>query len=59
MDNSFQPQRSDIQRSGTFFTALLRRIFGSSAFHWLVGFFQLTEEEQKEAGIYLDRPYEE
>ncbi|HEY5729909.1 MAG TPA: hypothetical protein VIS72_07645 [Anaerolineales bacterium] len=59
MDNSFHPQtqRSDIRRSGTFFTALLK-IF-DNAFHWLVGFFQLTEDEQREAGIYLDRPYEE
>ena len=60
MDNSFHPQqtqRSDIRRSGTFFTALLK-IFDST-FHWLVGFFQLSDEEQREAGIYLDRPYEE
>jgi len=60
MDQSFRPQRSDTRRSGTFFTALLN-IF-KMALHWLVwlvGFFQLTEEEQREAGIYLDRPFKE
>ena len=24
--------------------------------HWLVGFFQLTEEEQDDAGIHLGNP---
>jgi hypothetical protein len=33
--------------------------FFDSAFHWLVGCIQLTEEEQSQAGIYLDRPNEE
>jgi hypothetical protein len=58
MDNSFQPQSSDTQRPDTFFTTLIKKVF-ESTFHWLVGFIQLTEEEQREAGIYLDRPYEE
>jgi hypothetical protein len=57
MDKSFHPQRSDTRRPGTFFTAL-RKIFNMTI-HWLVGFIQLTEEEQREAGINLDRPYEE
>ena len=56
MDKSLHPQRSDTRRSGTF-NALLK-IF-KMVLHWLVGYFQLTEEEQREAGIYLDRPYEE
>jgi hypothetical protein len=55
MDKSFHPQRSDILRlPGPFFTALLK-VF-DNALQWLVGFIQLTEEEQREAGIYLDRP---
>jgi hypothetical protein len=57
MDKSFHSQESDTRRLGTFFTALLK-VF-DRALHWLVGFIQLTEEEQREAGIYLDRPYEE
>jgi hypothetical protein len=58
MDKSFHPQESDTGgRLSPFFTALLR-IF-DTARHWLAGFIQLTEEEQREAGIYLDRPYEE
>ncbi len=56
MNKSFHPQESYTGRLGTFFTALLR-IF-DTAHHWLAGFIQLTEEEQREAGIYLDRPYE-
>jgi hypothetical protein len=54
MDKSFHPQRSDTRRLSTFFTAFLK-IF-DSALYWLIGFIQLTEEEQGEAGIYLDRP---
>jgi hypothetical protein len=57
MDKSFHPQSSDARRSGDFFTNL-RKVF-DRALRWLVGFFQLTEEEQKEAGIYLERPYYE
>ena len=54
MDNSFHSQRLDIRRPEASFAALLTKIFDMSL-HWLVGFIQLTEEEQKEAGIYLDR----
>jgi len=55
MDKSFHPQRSDtLWRPGTFFTAVLK-IFDRTR-HWLAGFIQLTEEEQRQAGIYLDRP---
>jgi len=57
MDNSFQPQRSDTQQPDPFFTALIK-IF-DRILYWLVGFIHVTEEEQREAGIYLDRPYEE
>jgi hypothetical protein len=57
MDNSFQPQRSDTQQPDIFFSALIKIL--DRTLYWLLGFFQLTEEEQREAGIYLDRPYEE
>jgi hypothetical protein len=50
MDNSFHQQRSNTQGSS-----------GSSAgwqifnriLNWLAGFIGLTEDEQKDAGIYL------
>jgi hypothetical protein len=54
MDNSFHSQRSDIRRRSGGFFAVLLKIF-VSILRWLVGFIQLTEEEQREAGIYLDR----
>ena len=54
MDNPFNPQRSDTWRPGAFLAALLK-IF-DSALSRLVGFIQLTEEEQRDAGIYLDHP---
>ena len=57
MDKSFHQQKSDTRRPDIVFTAL-RKIF-DLALPWLVGFFQLTEEQQREAGIYLDRPYDE
>jgi len=57
MDKSFRPQRSDARQPGILFAAFLR--ISDRALHWLVGFIQLTEEEQREAGIYFDRPYEE
>lgn len=57
MDNSFQPKRSDTQQPDHFFTALIKIFDG--ILDWLVGFIHVTEEEQREAGIYLDRPYEE
>jgi len=58
LDKSFQPQRSNTLRQPcTFFTAI-RTIF-DWALHWLVSFIQLTEEEQRETGIYLDYPIPE
>ncbi len=44
MDNFLHRQVSDTQRQGGFFAGIL---------HWLAGLFQLTDEEQGEAGIYL------
>lgn len=54
MDGSFREQGSDTQKAPESFLASLR-IF-ASLLNWLVGLFRLTEEEQEEAGIYLDRP---
>ena len=59
MDNSFQQQEFDSQQKRGFSTGM--QIFDSILSHmrhslnWLAGFFQLTEEEQKDAGIYLGR----
>jgi len=50
MDNSVQRQGSDAQRPGGFLTGL--QIF-DGILNWLAGLFQLTEEEQKDAGVYL------
>lgn len=50
MDNSFHPQESKTQQPGGLLAGL--QIF-ESILKWLAGFFQLTEEEQKAAGIYL------
>ncbi len=54
MDSSFREQGSDTQKAPRSFLASLR-IF-ASLINWLAGLFRLTEEEQEEAGIYLDRP---
>jgi len=57
MDNSFRQQRSEIQQQPGVLLASLR-IF-DSILNWLTGLIQLTEEEQKEAGIQLgDQHYE-
>ena len=49
MDNSFRRQGSDTQKPSGF---LSLQIF-DSLLNWLAGFIQLTEEEQRHAGIYL------
>ena len=54
MDSSFREQGSDTQKAPKSFLASLW-IF-ASLINWLAGLFRLTEEEQEEAGIYLDRP---
>ena len=43
MNKLFRQQKSDSQQPNSFFVIL----------HWLVNLFQLTEEEQEEAGIYI------
>ncbi len=52
MDKSF-PSRSDTQEHGGFFTRL--RIL-DGILNSLVTFFQLTKEEQRDAGIYVGDP---
>ena len=52
MDNSFQNQATDTHQSSGF---LFNRQIFVSILDWLAGFIQLTEEEQDDAGIYLDR----
>jgi hypothetical protein len=59
MDNSFQQQESDTRQNNGFLAGL--QIFDSllpimrRSVNWLAGFFQLTEEEQENAGVYLGR----
>ena len=50
MDNSTYEQNSDTQHPRNSITGLqiVNRIL-----NWLVGLFQLTDQEQKDAGIYL------
>ena len=50
MDKSIRQQGSDTQQPNDF-SASLQII--DSVLNWLAGLFHLTEEEQKEAGIYL------
>ncbi|HUE97742.1 MAG TPA: hypothetical protein VMN99_00730 [Anaerolineales bacterium] len=53
MDSSFREQGSDTQQDPKRFLVSLT-IF-TNLINWLVGLIKLTEEEQEEAGIYLDR----
>ena len=54
MDSSFREQGSGTQKDPKRFLASLPIL--PSVIKWLAGFIRLTEEEQEEAGIYLDRP---
>ena len=54
MDSSFREQGSETQKAPKSFLAILRTF--ASLINWLAGLIRLTEEEQEEAGIYLDRP---
>jgi hypothetical protein len=54
MDKSFRRHESGTQKPGSFFVNPL--IF-ENILRWLARLFQLTEEEQNEAGIYLDDQY--
>ena len=50
MDNSFDRQKSETQKSSSFLVSL--QIF-KGILTWLAGLVQVTEEEKNEAGIYL------
>ena len=54
MDSSFREQGSGTQQNPKRFLASLPII--TSVIKWMTSLIKLTEEEQKEAGIYLDRP---
>jgi hypothetical protein len=54
MDKSFRQQVTNAQQAKIFL--IMPKFFGG-ILHWLAGLFQLTEEEQKDAGIYLDDQY--
>ena len=50
MDHFFHRQESDTQGSSGFLTCL--QIF-DRILNWLAGLIQLTEEDKKDAGIFL------
>jgi hypothetical protein len=50
MDNFFRRQESDTQHPGGISTGL--QIF-RSILNWLIGLIKLTEDEQKDAGVYF------
>jgi hypothetical protein len=52
MDNPFRQPEPDTQRSNGVLLASLQFIDG--ILQWLASLVQLTEEEQEDAGIYLD-----
>ena len=57
MDNSFRRQESDTQQKRVFL--IDSQVFDSiltlmrHSLNWLAGFFQLTEEERENAGVFL------
>lgn len=56
MDNSFPQQGSRTQQPGSLLPGLR---FFVGVLSWLVGLIQLTEEERKEAGVYVGDPLNE
>jgi len=54
MDNSFDEQGSRTQQSPRSFLVSLPIL--ANLIKWLASLIQWTEEEQEEAGIYLDHP---
>jgi len=56
MDNSFPPQESDTQKSGSFSSGLQ---FIEGILRKLVDLIKLTDEEEKNAGIYFGNRYDE
>jgi len=51
MEKSLRQQEADVQQPSVFFVS--PHIF-YGILHWLAGLIQLTEDEQRDAGIYLD-----
>jgi hypothetical protein len=54
VDNSFRRHGSDAQQPSGFLASV--QIF-DNILNWLAGLIQLTEEEQKDAGIYVDNQH--
>ena len=54
MDSSFREQESETQQQPK--RSFLNLRIPASIIQWLAGILRLTEEEQEDAGIYLDRP---
>jgi hypothetical protein len=54
MDGSFREQGSGTPQARKSYFAGLQIL--ASLIRWLAGLIRLTEEEQEDAGIYLDRP---
>ena len=54
MDSSFREQGSGTQQNPKRFIASLPIL--DNIIKWMTSLIRLTEEEQEEAGIYLDRP---
>ena len=53
MDGSFREQGSGTQQAPKSFLAGIKVL--ATLIQWLTGFMLLPEEEQEDAGIYLDR----
>ncbi len=53
MDSSFREQGSDRQQDSK--RSWVSLLIPLSLIKWLTDLFNLTEEEQRDAGIYLDR----
>jgi hypothetical protein len=56
MDNSFDRQELDKQQQSGFWASL--QIF-ERILNWLAGIIRLTEDEQRDAGIYVGRQRDE
>jgi hypothetical protein len=54
MDSSFRERGFNTQKASTGFQSGLKILV--SLINWLTNLIKLTEKEQEDAGIYLDRP---
>jgi hypothetical protein len=55
MDGSFREPASGTQKHPKRFLVILITLL-AGVIKWLAGLIRLTEEEQEDAGIYLNRP---